>query len=74
MTTPTFSFDVDMTFLTPVTETSCSSIGRETSVSISAGLAPVYVVKTMMYGISISGYKSSWSLKNENIPNAMTSV
>ncbi len=51
--------EVDSSFSTPSTDATARSIGSVTSVSMSRGLAPVYVVTTATTGRSTSGNRLS---------------
>ena len=68
----TLSCDLEVSFLRLFTVLRLSSSTRVMFVSMSAALAPGYIVMTEIWGISISGYWSTESRDSEKSPKTIT--
>ena len=68
----TLSCDLEVSFLRLLTVLRLSSSTRVMLVSISAALAPGYIVMTEICGISISGYWSTARFISEKSPKTIT--
>ena len=68
----TLSCDLEVSFLRLLTVLRLSSSTRVMLVSMSAALAPGYIVMTEIWGISISGYWSTARFISEKSPMTIT--
>ena len=69
-----FSLDTLDIFFTPLVVPSTLSSGRVTEASTFSGLAPGYVVTTMMYGSSKLGSRSVVMPRKDTTPSTSTST